>query len=313
MSLAAYLRRRLLLMIPIALGVTLVTFLLIHMIPGDPAVTLLGIRASPKLIAQLHREWGLDRPLYDQYWYFLLRILRGNFGQSLFYRSSATQVIVSASGVTLWLITYAGVLSIAIAVPLAMLAATHKDGLVDQVVRAIPLVGMGMPTPWIGIMLILLLGLKVHLFPVGGYGSGIPGHLYAMFLPSLTLALGIAPILIRSLRASLIESLESDYVTTARSKGIPERRVLMRHGVRNAIISSVTILGLEIAWLVSGTIVVEKVFALPGIGALMVDSIYRRDFPVVQGITFVVALTVILTNLATDIVHSLLDARVRFE
>lgn len=300
-------------MIPIALGVTLVTFLLIHMIPGDPAVTLLGIRASPKLIAQLHREWGLDRPLYDQYWYFLLRILRGNFGQSLFYRSSATQVIVSASGVTLWLITYAGVLSIAIAVPLAMLAATHKDGLVDQVVRAIPLVGMGMPTPWIGIMLILLLGLKVHLFPVGGYGSGIPGHLYAMFLPSLTLALGIAPILIRSLRASLIESLESDYVTTARSKGIPERRVLMRHGVRNAIISSVTILGLEIAWLVSGTIVVEKVFALPGIGALMVDSIYRRDFPVVQGITFVVALTVILTNLATDIVHSLLDARVRFE
>lgn len=313
MSLAAYLRKRLLLMIPIALGVTLVTFLLIHLIPGDPAVTLLGIRASPKLVAQLHREWGLDRPLYDQYWYFLLRILRGNFGESLFYQSSATRPIVSASGVTLWLITYAGVLSIAIAVPLAMLAATHKDRLTDQVVRAIPLVGMGMPTPWIGIMLILLLGLTVHVFPVGGYGSGITGHLYAMFLPSLTLALGISPILIRSLRASLIESLESDYVITARSKGIPERRVLMRHGVRNAIISSVTILGLEIAWLVSGTIVVEKVFALPGIGALMVDSIYRRDFPVVQGITFVVALAVILTNLATDIVHSLLDARVRFE
>jgi len=313
MSLAAYLRKRLLLMVPIALGVTLVTFLLIHLIPGDPAVTLLGIRASPKLIAQLHREWGLDRPLYDQYWNFLLRILRGDFGRSLFYGSSATKVIVSASGVTLWLITYAGVLSIAIAVPLALVAATHKDGLADQVVRAIPLVGMGMPTPWLGIMLVLLLGLKVHVFPVGGYGSGISGHLYAMFLPSLTLALGISPILIRSLRTSLIESLESDYVMTARSKGIPERRVLMRHGVRNAIISSVTILGLEIAWLVSGTIVVEKVFALPGIGALMVDSIYRRDFPVVQGITFVVALTVILTNLSTDIVHSLLDARVRFE
>lgn len=313
MSLAAYLRRRLILMIPIALGVTLVTFFMIHMIPGDPAVTLLGIRASPQLVARLHHEWGLDRPLFEQYWLFLLRILRADFGQSLFYGSSATRVILSASGVTLWLIVYAGVLSILMAVPLAVLAATHRDGFADQVVRAIPLVGMGMPTPWVGIMLILLLGLTLHAFPVGGYGSGILGHLYALFLPSLTLALGIAPILIRSLRASLIDSLESDYVMTARSKGIPERRVLLRHAVRNAIISSVTILGLEIAWLISGTIILEKVFALPGMGALMVDSIYRRDFPVVQGITFVVALLVIFTNLATDVIHSLLDPRVRLE
>ncbi len=313
MSLAAYLRRRLLLMIPIALGVTLVTFFMIHMIPGDPAVTLLGIRASPQLVARLHHEWGLDRPLYEQYWLFMLRILRADFGKSLFYGSSATRVILSASGVTLWLIVYAGFLSILMAVPLAVLAATHRDGFADQVVRAIPLVGMGMPTPWVGIMLILLLGLTLHAFPVGGYGSGILGHLYALFLPSLTLALGIAPILIRSLRASLLDSLESDYVMTARSKGIPERRVLLRHAVRNAIISSVTILGLEIAWLISGTIILEKVFALPGMGALMVDSIYRRDFPVVQGITFVVALLVIFTNLATDVIHSLLDPRVRLE
>ncbi len=313
MSLAAYLRRRLLLMIPIALGVTLVTFFMIHMIPGDPAITLLGIRATPQLVARLHHEWGLDRPLFEQYWLFLLRILRADFGQSLFYGSSATRVILGASGVTLWLIVYAGVLSILMAVPLAVLAATHRDGFADQVVRAIPLVGMGMPTPWVGIMLILLLGLTLHAFPVGGYGSGIFGHLYALFLPSLTLALGISPTLIRSLRASLLDSLESDYVMTARSKGIPERRVLLRHAVRNAIISSVTILGLEIAWLISGTIILEKVFALPGMGALMVDSIYRRDFPVVQGITFVVALLVIFTNLATDVVHSLLDPRVRLE
>jgi len=313
MTLAAYIRRRLFLMIPIALGVTLVTFLLIHLIPGDPAVTLLGIRASPALVARLHREWGLDQPLYAQYANFLLRVLRGDFGTSLFYGTSATSVIVAASGVTLWLIAYSAILSIVIAVPLALLAATHRDGITDHGVRAIPLIGMGMPTPWVGIMLILLLGLTVPIFPVGGYGSGVGGHMYALFLPSLTLALGIVPILIRSLRTSLIDSFESDYVTTARSKGIRERRVLMRHGFRNAIISSVTILGLEIAWLISGTIVVEKVFALPGIGALMVDSIYRRDFPVVQGITFVVAILVILTNLATDIVHSLLDARVRFE
>jgi peptide/nickel transport system permease protein len=313
MSRAAYISQRLFLMIPTALGITLVTFIMIHLIPGDPAVTLLGVRASPQRVAFLHREWGLNKPLYEQYWLFLTRVLRGNFGNSLFYNSSATGIIIGQAAVTLLLIVYAAVLSVVIAVPLAILAATHKDGPADQAVRAIPLVGMGMPSAWLGIMLILLLGLKAGLFPVGGYGSGAVGHLKSMFLPSLTLALGIAPVLVRSLRASLIDALDADYVSTARSKGIPERRVMIRHAVRNAIISSVTILGLEIAWLISGTVVVETVFALPGVGALMVESIYRRDFPVVQGITFILALAVIITNLATDVVRSLLDPRVRFE
>jgi peptide/nickel transport system permease protein len=313
MTLAAYLRRRLLLMLPIALGVTLLTFLLIHLIPGDPAVTLLGIRASPQRVAMLHHTWGLDRPLYVQYWLFLERIVRGDFGTSLFYGSSATGVILRGLGTTVWLLVYAAVLTIVIATPLAVLAATHKDGPLDQIVRAIPLIGMGMPAFWVGIMLILLLSLKAHLFPVGGFGNGFAGHVDSMFLPGLTLALPTAPILIRSLRSSLIDALEADYVTTARSKGIPERRVLVRHAIRNAIISSVTVLGLEIAWLASGTIVVEKVFALPGIGALMVDSIFRRDFPVVQGIAFVLALLVIVTNLGTDVAYSLLDPRVRFD
>jgi peptide/nickel transport system permease protein len=312
-TLAAYVRHRLLLMLPIALGITLVTFLMIHLIPGDPAVTMLGFRANAARVAALHRQWGLDKPLYEQYWLFLGRLVHANFGISLFYNSSATGVIVSAASVTVWLVTYAGLLSVAMAVPLAIAAATHRDGLIDQAVRAIPLVGLGMPAAWVGIMLILLLSLKVHLFPVGGYGQGVGGHLYSLFLPALTLALPTAPIIVRSLRASLIDALDSDYVSTARSKGISERRVMLRHAVRNAVTTSVTILGLEIAWLVSGTIVVEKVFALPGVGALMVDSIYRRDFPVVQGVTFVLAIAVILTNLGTDVVHALLDPRVRFE
>lgn len=313
MSRGIYISRRLLLMIPTAVGITLVTFLMIHLIPGDPAVTLLGMRASPHKVALLHREWGLNKPLPEQYWLFLTRILQGNFGNSLFYNSPATKIIVNESTVTLLLIVYAAILSVIIAVPLAILAATQKDRPADQAVRAIPLVGMGMPSAWVGIMLILLLGLKARVFPVGGYGSGFPGHLYALFLPSLTLALGIAPVLVRSLRASLIDSLEAEYVATARSKGIPESRVMLRHAVRNAIISSVSILGLQIAWLISGTVVVETVFGLPGVGALMVNSIYRRDFPVVQGITFMLALAVIVTNLGTDIVRSLLDPRVRLE
>jgi peptide/nickel transport system permease protein len=308
-----YVRRRLLLMLPTAFGVTLVTFFMIHLIPGDPAVTMLGIRATPKAVALLRREWGLNKPLYEQYWFFLSRIVRGNFGTSLFYGSSATGLILRASLVTLELIVYAVVLSVVIAVPLAVLAATHRNRIADQAVRAIPLVGMGMPSAWIAIMLILLLGLKNHLFPVAGLQAGFIGHLDSMFLPSLTLSLGIAPLLIRSLRSSLIDAFDADFVTTARSKGIPEFRVLIRHAIRNSLASSLNILGLQIAFLISGTLVVESVFALPGVGALMVNSIFRRDFPVVQGITFILALAVILTNLGTDIIHSMLDPRVRFE
>jgi peptide/nickel transport system permease protein len=286
---------------------------MIHLIPGDPAVTMLGIRATPKAVALLRREWGLNKPLYEQYWFFLSRIVRGNFGTSLFYGSSATGLILRASLVTLELIVYAVVLSVVIAVPLAVLAATHRNRIADQAVRAIPLVGMGMPSAWIAIMLILLLGLKNHLFPVAGLQAGFIGHLDSMFLPSLTLSLGIAPLLIRSLRSSLIDAFDADFVTTARSKGIPEFRVLIRHAIRNSLASSLNILGLQIAFLISGTLVVESVFALPGVGALMVNSIFRRDFPVVQGITFILALAVILTNLGTDIIHSMLDPRVRFE
>jgi len=308
-----YIRRRLLLMLPTAFGVTLVTFFMIHLIPGDPAVTMLGIRATPKAVAALHREWGLNRPLYEQYWRFLSRIVRGNFGTSLFYGASATGLILRASLVTLELIVYAVVLSVVIAVPLAVLAATHRNRVADQAVRAIPLVGMGMPSAWIAIMLILLFGLKSHLFPVAGLHAGFVGHLDSMFLPSLTLSLGIAPLLIRSLRSSLIDAFDADYVTTARSKGIPEYRVLVRHAIRNSLASSLNILGLQIAFLISGTLVVESVFALPGVGALMVNSIFRRDFPVVQGITFILALAVILTNLGTDVLHSTVDPRVRFE
>lgn len=313
MSRGAYIRRRLLLMIPTALGVTLLTFLMLRLIPGDPAVTLLGIAATPSRVAQLHHEWGLDKPLYTQYWLFLVRLARGNVGESFFYAAPATRIILSHLGVTLWLIAYAVVLAVVISVPLAVLAATHKDGALDHVIRVIPLVGMGMPTFWVGIMLILLVGLKAGLFPVGGYGSGIPGHFDSLFLPALTLALPMAPVLVRSLRESLVECLEADYVTTARSKGIPERRVMARHAFRNALVSSVTVFGLQIAWLVSGTIVVETVFGLPGVGALMIQSIFRRDFPVVQGIAFVLAILVVVVNMLTDVVHSLLDPRVRFE
>ena len=310
----AYILRRLVQAIPVLFGVTLIVFFMIHLVPGDPARTMLGVHATPSRVAALHREWGLDRSVPEQYWLYLKRLLHGNLGTSLFYRVSTASLIRGRLPVTLWLIAYGTLLSIIIALPLATLAATRKDKAADQAVRAVPLVGLGFPPFWLGIMLLLAFGLHLgRLFPVGGYGTGFVGHLHSMFLPALTVALGISPLLIRSLRASLLQVLASDYVTTARSKGLSERRVLARHALRNAVVSTVAVLGVNIAFLVGATVVIEQVFALPGIGQLMLNSIFQRDFPVVQGVTLVFGIMVVLVYLATDVLHSLLDPRVRFD
>lgn len=314
MTLGEYVVRRLLQMIPVVLGVTVLVFFMIHLVPGDPARTILGNQATPARIALVRHAWGLDRPLYVQYWKFMGRVAHGNLGDSLFYGVSAGHLVLERLPVTLWLIVLSAVFAVAIAVPLAAIAATKADRAPDHVVRAVPLVGLGFPAFWVGIVLLLVFGLHLgRLFPVGGYGNGFLGHLHSMILPALTVALGLAPILIRSLRASLLEVLESEYVTTARSKGISEQRVMRKHALRNAIISTVSVLGVNIGYLVGGTLVIEQVFALPGIGQLMINSIFQRDFPVVQAVTLVFAVMVVLVYLLTDVVHALLDPRVRFE
>jgi peptide/nickel transport system permease protein len=313
-SLTSYVVRRLLQLVPIVLGVTILVFFLIHLVPGDPARTMLGTHATPQKVALLHHQWGLDKPLPVQYWKFLGRMVHGDLGSSLFYSVPAGRLVVERLPPTLWLIGLGTLFAILIAVPLAALAATKHDRLPDHIVRAVPLVGLGFPQFWIGIMLLLAFGLHLGRgFPVGGYGNGFLGHLRSMFLPALTVGLAIAPILVRSLRASLLEVFESEYVTTARSKGLPERRVLVRHALRNAVISTVSVLGVNIGYLVGGTLVIEQVFALPGIGQLMINSIFQRDFPVVQAVTLVFAIMVVLVYLLTDVVHALLDPRVRFD
>jgi peptide/nickel transport system permease protein len=313
-SLSGYAVRRLVQLVPIVLGVTVLVFFLIHLVPGDPARTMLGNHATPEKVALLHHEWGLDKPLPVQYWRFLERMVHGDLGSSLFYSVPAGRLVWQRLPPTLWLIGLGTLLAVLISVPLAALAATKRDRLLDHVVRGVPLVGLGFPQFWLGIMLLLAFALNLGRgFPVGGYGNGVLGHLQAMFLPALTVGLGIAPILVRSLRASLLEVFESDYVTTARSKGLPERRVLVRHALRNAVISTVSVLGVNIGFLVGGTLVIEQVFALPGIGQLMINSIFQRDFPVVQAVTLVFAIMVVLVYLLTDVVHALLDPRVRFD
>ena len=305
--------RRLLLLVPTALGVTIITFFMIHLIPGDPARTILGIHATPRAIAILHREWGLDRPLADQYWLYMDRLVHGNLGTSLYYNTAVSGLVTSRLPATLWLIIYAAVLGVIISVPLAMIAASRKDAVRDHVVRVVPLLGLGMPAFWLALILQSELGVRYQLFPVTGYGSGFFGHLHSMFLPSLTVAVALCPVIIRSLRASMLNVLGADFVTTARAKGVPGHRLFVRHVLRNAVIPAVTVLGINIGFLIGGTVIVEQVFAIPGVGQLMINSIFERDFPVVQAVALVFGIMVVLVNLLTDIAYAALDPRVRFD
>jgi peptide/nickel transport system permease protein len=299
-------------MVIVVFGITVIVFFMVHLTPGDPARIYLGTRATDSAVANLHHQWGLDRPLPAQYGLFMGRLIRGDLGTSLLYQSSDARLILDRLPSTLWLLAYSIVLSLLIAVPLAALSATKKDSVRDHTVRLASVISLGMPSFWVGIMLILVLGVNIHAFPVGGYGNGFLGHLWSMFLPGLTIAIAVSPLLLRSLRASMLNVLDADFVATARSKGIPRRRILVSHVLRNAIIPMITVLGVNVSFLIGGTVVVEKVFALPGLGNLMLQAILARDFPVVQAVTLVFAVMVVLVNLMTDVVYTLLDPRVRF-
>jgi peptide/nickel transport system permease protein len=309
----AFVGRRLLQLVPVAFGVTFIVFFMVHLIPGDPAATILGIHATPHAVAILHQEWGLNRPLLSQYWLFLDRLVHGNLGQSLFYSQSTSSLVIGHLPATLWLLIYAAVLTVLISVPLAMTAASRQDGIRDHVVRAVPLVGLGMPSFWLGFLLIFGFAIKFQIFPVSGFGTGFFGHLRSMFLPSLTAALALSPVVIRSLRASMLNVLGAEYITTARSKGVPGTRLFLRHVLRNAVIPAVTVLGINIGFLIGNTVIIESVFAIPGEGQLMINSIFQRDFPVVQGVTLVFAVLVVLINLLADLAYAALDPRVRFD
>jgi peptide/nickel transport system permease protein len=306
-----YILKRMVALIPVLLGISFIVFFLIRLIPGDPAATLLGSHATPEAVRALRMQLGLTEPLWRQYLTFLGHLLQGDLGYSYVYSSSVADLIMTSLPVTIWLLVSGTVFTLLIAVPLAVLAAARRNGITDNVIRAVPLVGLGLPSFWLGIILILIFGLKLHWFPVAGYGTSLTDHLRGIVLPGVTVALALAPILIRSLRASMIEVLGSDYIVTARGKGISTSRVVLGHALRNAAISSVTVLGVNVAYLTGSTLVVERVFSLPGIGQQMINSILGRDFPTVQGITLTFAIMVVVVNLLTDVTHAALDPRVK--
>jgi peptide/nickel transport system permease protein len=300
-------------MVFVVFGVTLVIFGMVHFLPGDPAAILLGDRATQQSIATLHDQLGLNKSLPEQYWQFISGLARGEMGTSLQFRQPVRDMVISRLPITIGLAVYAMTLTGVFTLTFGLLAAVNRGGWVDQVIRVAFLFILTTPNFWFGILLILLFSLTLKLFPVAGFGNTFQEHIWYLFLPSFTLSLQLSAVLIRNLRSQVIQTMSSDYVRTARAKGLLERIVLFQHVLRNALLSTVTIFGLQFGFLVGGTLVIETVFAIPGLGQLLFQSITSRDYPVVQAITVVTAVMVILVNLAVDLSYSLLDPRVTYE
>lgn len=301
--------RRLLQIIPIIIGITIVSFVLIRIVPGDPATLILGNHYTPEAAAQINQSLGLDRGILYQYWLFVRSAASGSFGHSYSLNSSVGALIVNGMGKTVLLIVMAGIFTLLLSVPMGLYSGLHHGRTFDQSTRVFLLVGYALPSFLLGVLLILVFGVKIPILPVNGWGDGFVSHIQHLILPSVTLAVPFSAVLVRSLRTSVIEAKQADYVTTAMLKGVPWRRVVNGHILRNALMSVVVVFGVNLAFLVGGTVVVENVFSIPGIGSLLVSSVSTRDYPVVQGLTLVFAVFVLLVNLLTDMVHVAIDPR----
>jgi len=297
-------------LVPVLFGISVITFVLIHAIPGDPARLLLGARATADAIAAIRAQYGLDQPVILQYAYFIHNLLHGELGRSIIYKAPVLAIVADRIAPTLFLLIYAVFLAVVLSLALGSIAAIQRGRLADQVIRLFSTVGLGIPAFWLGIVLILLFSIRLGWFPVSGYGDDFIQHLHHLFLPALTVALAMAPVLTRNLRASLIAESTADYVTAAKAKGLPRYVIFLHHILRNSLIPTVNLLGVNIGWLIGGTVVVETVFSVPGLGGLMVASIFARDYLVVQAVALILALGVVVTNFMVDIVTVALDPRI---
>jgi peptide/nickel transport system permease protein len=297
-------------MIPTVIFILIVTFVLVRLLPGDPASAMIGDRALDADVERINRQLGLDQPLPIQFLYYVERIFTGDLGNSIGLKVSVMSLILQRLPVTLMLTLMSAVIALVLAVPLAFVAALKREQLPDSIIRGTFQVGLSMPVFYVGIILLTVFAAQLKLFPVGGYGDTFGDRLYHLFLPALTLALSFAAVLMRNLRASIIGVMNAEYVDFATAKGLRSRVILTRHILRNALISTVTLFGLQIGSLFGGAVITETVFAVPGAGRLLIDSIYGRDYPVLQGLTIALAILVSLTFLVTDIVQAWLDPRI---
>lgn len=309
----SYALRRLALAVPTLIGVTILAFIVIHAVPGDPARIALGIHAPESAVRAFNEQYGLEQPWLAQYWNFLSGALTLDLGESLVQRRSVGSIILERAGVTVALVFYAIGLALLIAIPTSVAVSTRVGRPADHAVRGIGMVTFVMPQFWFGLLLTLLFAVELQIFPVAGYESGLSGTLTSLALPAITLALTLAPFFVRTLRAGLITTLRSPYIESARVRRFSSRRILYRHALRPSSTSLVTVVGITMGWLISGAVVVENVFALQGLGTLLVEAVEARDFALLQGLVVAIGAAVILLSLVIDLLLAALDPRVRVE
>jgi peptide/nickel transport system permease protein len=310
----AYVIRRLILTIPILLLVSIMVFSLLQLIPGDPATVILGQEATPEAKAALRRELGLDRPIVMQYFSWLGKVVQGDLGRSLVDRSPVIEHIAQRLPATLELTLGTFIIALLIAVPTGLLSATRRGGWTDVFSTLFALGGMSIPSFWLAMMFIIFFAVKLQWFPASGYvpfSENPRANLTAMFLPMLATGIRESAVLMRMLRSSMLEVLHSDYVRTARGKGLAEGKVVLRHALRNALVPVITSSGLIVAGLLGGLVITETIFSIPGFGRLIVESIFARDFVMVQGAILVSALLVVFVNLIVDMLYALIDPRIK--
>lgn len=303
-----FLLRRLLLTVPVLLGVATLVFSLIHLVPGDPVQAMLGESAAPADVAELRTRLGLDRSLYVQYGSFLQGVATGDLGTSLRTNQPVTAAIADRLPATAQLAVAAMSVAALVAIPIGIFAAVRAGTAVDHALMTLALVGISIPTFWLGPLLAIVFSVMLGWFPVSGIGT--PAHLV---LPALTLGAPLAAVLARMTRASVLEELREPYVLAARARGASHGRAILRHAFRNSLIPIVTILGLQIGALLTGAVITETIFAWPGVGRLLIQSISFRDYPLVQGCILFIAVTYVLMNLLTDVAYGLLDPRIRYD
>jgi len=311
-----YVARRLLALIPVILVVATVAFVLIHLAPGDPASIIAGPDASPDDIARIQRQLGLDAPFHVQLFRWYGRLARGDLGQSIFLRRPVLEAIVDRAEPTILLTLYATLIAVTLGVPAGVVAARHHDGTADQALMAGALVGISIPNFLLGLLLILVFSVRLGWFPVAGYvplESGWLGTLRSLTLPAFALGVVQSALIARIARSAMLDVLREQFITAGRARGLSERAVVYKHALKNAMIPTITVIGISLAILISGSVIVEQVFNIPGLGRLIISAVLRRDYPVIQGVVLCIAGIYMLVNLAVDLSYVVFDPRVRYQ
>ena len=311
-----YVARRLLALIPVILVVATVAFVLIHLAPGDPASIIAGPDASPDDIARIQRQLGLDAPFHVQLFRWYGRLARGDLGQSIFLRRPVLEAIVDRAEPTILLTLYATLIAVALGVPAGVVAARYHDGTADQALMAGALIGISIPNFLLGLLLILVFSVRLGWFPVAGYvplESGWLRTLRSLTLPAFALGVVQSALIARIARSAMLDVLREQFITAGRARGLSERAVVYKHALKNAMIPTITVIGISLAILISGSVIVEQVFNIPGLGRLIISAVLRRDYPVIQGVVLCIAGIYMLVNLAVDLSYVVFDPRVRYQ